>query len=63
MKKETVYRLQIQTPEGGWFYVKERKEGFTYSIYPKDALDQTHLERLSKLYPQSKFKVIHERGV
>lgn len=63
MNNKTVYRLQIQTPEGGWFYVKERKEGFTYSIYPTDALDESHLERLIKLYPESKFKVIHERGL
>lgn len=52
------FKLQIQTPAGDWFYVKERKEGFTYSIIPTDALNQDHLERLSKAYPQSKFRVV-----
>ena len=53
-------KIQVQTPEGGWFYVKERKEGLTYSIYPTDALNEDHLERLIALHPELKFKVVNK---
>jgi hypothetical protein len=56
--KSKGFKMQVQTPEGGWFYVKQRPEGLTYSIYSTDALNETHFERLVKEYPNLKFRVI-----
>ena len=56
--KSKGWKVQIQTPEGGWFYVYQRPEGLTYGIYPTDALNETHFERLVKAYPDSQFRVV-----
>lgn len=50
--------IQVQTKEGGWFYVKSRHGVFTYSIYSTDALGPENLENLKKLYPLLNFRIV-----
>lgn len=50
--------LQVQTQEGGWFYVKDRPEGFTYSIYSTNAIEASRFEEIQQQYPHLNFRVV-----
>lgn len=51
-------KIQIQTPQGGWFYVKNSDGGLVWSIYDTNALEgEENLIKCREAYPLLNFRM------
>lgn len=51
-------KIQIQTPQGGWFYVKNSQGGLVWGIYDIDTLEgEENLAKCREAYPTLNFRL------